>query len=83
MELQNRGFRKLFYLKRGILKMGKLIKSGKEILDDFFHNILAIPNVEEKLALQIKKMYEEGKLTNTNLSNKLTSLREEEINDKN
>jgi len=28
-------------------------------------------------------MYEEGKLTNTNLSNTLTSLREEEINDKN
>lgn len=63
--------------------MDKPVKSGKEILDDFFNNILTIPNVDEKLASQIKKMYEEGKLTNTNLSNKLTSLREEEINDKN
>lgn len=70
-------------MKRGILKMDKPVKSGKEILDDFFNNILAIPDVEEKLASQIKKMYEEGKLTNTNLSNELTSLREEEINDKN
>jgi len=63
--------------------MDKLVKSGKEILDDFFNSILAIPNVDEKLASQIKKMYEEGKLTNTNLSNKFTSLKEEEINDKN
>ena len=63
--------------------MDKPVKSGKEILDDFFNGILTIPNVEEKLASEIKKMYEEGILTNTNLSNKLTSLREEEINDKN
>jgi len=63
--------------------MDKPIKNGKEILDDFFNSILTIPNVEEKLASQIKKMYEEGKLTSTNLSNKLTSLREEEINDEN
>jgi len=63
--------------------MDKSVKNGKEILDDFFNGILTIPNVEEKLASQIKKMYEEGKLTSTNLSNKLTSLREEEINDEN
>lgn len=63
--------------------MDKPIKNGKEILDDFFNGILNIPNVDKKLASEIKKMYEEGKLTNTNLSNKLTSLREEKINDKN
>jgi len=63
--------------------MDKPVKSGKEILDDFFNSILTIPNVDEKLASQIKKLYEEGKLTNTNLSNKLNSLREEEINDRN
>lgn len=63
--------------------MDKPVKSGKEILDDFFNGILNIPNVDEKLASEIKKMYEEGQLTSTNLSNKLTSLKEEEINDKN
>lgn len=64
--------------------MDKSVKNGKEILDDFFNSILTIPNVNEKLALEIKKMYEEGKLTSINLSNKLTSLREEEeINDEN
>lgn len=63
--------------------MDKPIKSGKEILDDFFNDILNVPNVDKNLASEIKKMYEEGKLTNINLSNKLTSLRKEKINDKN
>ena len=64
--------------------MDKPVKNGKEILDDLFNSILTIPNVNEKLALEIKKMYEEDKLTSTNLSNKLTSLREEEgINNEN
>lgn len=64
--------------------MDKPVKNGKEILDDFFNRILTIPKVNEKLASEIKKMYEEGKLTSTNLSNKLTSLREEEgINNEN
>jgi len=64
--------------------MDKPVKNGKEILDDFFNSMLTIPNVNEKLASEIKKMHEEGKLTSTNLSNKLTSLREEEgINNEN
>ena len=63
--------------------MDKTIKTGEEVLDDFFNDILNIPDVDEKLASEIKKMYEEGKLTITNLSNKLTSLREEKLNDKN
>jgi len=64
--------------------MDKTIKTGKEILDSFSNNILDIPDVDKKLASEIKKMYEEGKLTSINLSNMLTSLREEEkINDEN
>jgi len=64
--------------------MDKSVKSGKEILDSFFNNILDISDVDKKLASEIKKMYEGNKLTSTNLSNKLTSLREEkEINDEN
>lgn len=63
--------------------MDKPVKSGKEILDDFFNGILNIPDVDKKLGSEIKKMYEEDHLTDTKLSNKLDSLREEEINDKN
>ncbi len=61
--------------------MDKPVKSGKEILDDFFNNILNIPNVDKKLASEIKKMYEKGKLTDTNLSNKLDFLRKEKLNE--
>jgi len=63
--------------------MDKPVKGGKEILDDFFNGILNIPDVDEKLAFEIKKLYDEGKLTKTNLSNKLDSLIEEKVNDKN
>ncbi len=63
--------------------MDKPVKGGKEILDDFFNGILNIPDVDEKLASEIKKLYDEGNLTNTNLSNKLASLIEEKVNDKN
>jgi hypothetical protein len=63
--------------------MDNPVKSGKEILDEFFNGILNIPDVDEKLASEIKKLYEEGRLTNTNLSNKLTFLQEGETNDKN
>jgi len=63
--------------------MDKIIKSGKEILDEFFNNILNIPDVDKNLASEIKKLYDEGKLTKTNISNKLDSLREGKINDKN
>jgi len=63
--------------------MDKSVKSGKEILDDFFNNLLNVPNVDKKLAAELKKMYEEGEFSSANLSNKLDSLREEEINDKN
>ena len=63
--------------------MDKPVKSGKEILDDFFNNILDVPDIDKKLASEIKKLYEEGKLTNTNLSNKLDSLRKGKLNDKN
>ena len=63
--------------------MDKQVKRGKEILDDFFNGILNIPDVNKELASEIKKLYDEGKLTKTNLSNKLASLREEKVNGKN
>lgn len=63
--------------------MDNPVKSGKEILADFFNHLSNIPNVDKKLALAIKEMYESERLSSTNLSNKLLSLREEEIDDKN
>jgi len=70
-------------LKKEVPIMNKPVKRGKEILDDFFNAVLDIPNVDKKLASGIKKLYYEGKLTKTNLSNELASLREGKIKDEN
>ena len=53
------------------------IKSGKEILDDFFHTVDEIPGVDNKITAVLKELYNEDKLTTTNLSNALLKLREE------
>ena len=63
--------------------MDKPVKSGREILDGFFNTILDTLGVDKKLASEIKRMYENNELTYTNLTNRLASLREGEINAKN
>jgi len=57
------------------------IKSGKEILDDFFHTADEIPGVDKGIAAVLKELYNEDKLSHKNLSNALFELREEANND--
>jgi len=51
-------------------------KSGQEILDDFFSQITSIEGVDKEVANVVLKLYQDSKLTNTNLSNELSNLRE-------
>jgi hypothetical protein len=60
--------------------MEKKVKSGKEILDDFFENITQIENVDKALAESLTNLYKEGKLTDTNIKNKLSELRSKNAN---
>lgn len=60
--------------------MDKKVKSGKEILDDFFTNISKIKNVDKGLAESLAKLYGQGKLTDTNLKNELSNLRDKDAN---
>ncbi len=60
--------------------MEKKVKSGKEILDDFFGNISQIENVDKALAESLTNLYKEGKLTDTNVKNKLSELRSKNAN---
>lgn len=53
------------------------VKSGKEILDDFFKDIQNIPNVDKDIAQSLTSLYEQGKLTDTNVKNELQKLREQ------
>lgn len=56
------------------------VKSGKEILDDFFAEILNIPDVDSAIAQSLADLYGQGKLTDTNVKNALQKLREQNDN---
>lgn len=51
------------------------IKTGKEILDNFFSTIHEIDNVQSEMTDLIKSLYDEDKLTDSNLKNGLSDLR--------
>lgn len=54
--------------------MESKVKSGKEILDDFFKNIENIPNVDKDIAKMLANLYDQKKLTDTNVKNELPNL---------
>jgi len=62
--------------------MENQVKSGKEILDDFFTNISKINNVDKGLSESLSKLYQQGKLSDVNLKNELSNLRDKDA-DKN
>ncbi len=55
------------------------VKTGKQILDEFFENINEIPGVDKKLSDKLKELYNSGKLTDTNIKNMLDKLIDEEV----
>lgn len=56
--------------------MADEIKSGQQVLDEFFSELIDIESIDKKIASIIIKLYKEGKLTHTNLSNELMNIRE-------
>jgi hypothetical protein len=56
------------------------VKSGKEILDDFFTNISNIENVDKNLAKSLATLYQQGKLTDANVKNELQNIRDKNAN---
>jgi hypothetical protein len=60
--------------------MDKKVKSGKEILDDFFTNISSIENVDKELAESLANLYQQGKLTDINVKNEIQKIRDKNAN---
>lgn len=60
--------------------MENKVKSGKEILDDFFKNIENIPNVDKDIAKMLTNLYSQNKLTDTNVKNELPNLPKKDVN---
>jgi len=56
--------------------MTETIKSGQEILNEFFSEISDIEGIDKEVALIIQSLYQEEKLSNTNISNALSKFRE-------
>lgn len=55
--------------------MKNKVKSGKEIVDDFFKNIKNIDGVDKDIAKMLTNLYENDKLTEINVKNELPKLR--------
>lgn len=58
------------------------IRSGQEVLEEFFTEIASIEGIDNDVANIVINLYREGKLSDTNLSNELMGIREEKISDK-
>ena len=54
-------------------------KSGREVIDEFFANILNIEGVDEKTVKKLTSLYSEEKLTDTNIENAMGQLLQEEL----
>lgn len=55
--------------------MEEKIKNGKEVIDEFFSEILNIEGVDEKTVEMLVKLYGDEKLTDTNIQNELEELK--------
>ena len=62
--------------------MDKKIKSGKEVIDEFFSEIYNIKNLDEKTVEALISLYSEGKFTDKNIQNKLDELLQDELTPK-
>ena len=61
--------------------MENTIKSGVEILDEFFENLGDLENIDPKIAELLKNLYLEGTLTESRVKNELENLRNEKNSD--
>ena len=57
--------------------MMEQIKTGKQVIDEFFNELQQLPNVDEKTALIFLTLHRDGKLTAQNIENDLRKLRDE------
>ena len=56
-------------------------KSGREVIDEFFAEILNIEGVDEKTVEKLTSLHNEDKLTDTHIQNTMEQLLQEELNE--
>jgi len=63
--------------------MSDEIKSGKQVIDEFFSELPIMDGVDKEIAEAIIELQKENKITNTNLSNELLRIRETRLKNEN
>jgi hypothetical protein len=56
------------------------IKSGKEIIDEFFDEIMNIDGVDQKTIKELRALHKEGKFTDVNIQNAMEQALQKELN---
>ena len=59
--------------------MSDKVKSGKEVVDEFFAEILDVEGVDEKTVKKLVSLHDEKKFTDTNIQNAMDELIQEEL----
>jgi len=59
--------------------MAEKVKSGKEILNDFFNGLGDTENVDKDIAEMLIQLYQTDKLTDVHVKNELQKLRERDV----
>jgi hypothetical protein len=57
------------------------IKSGKELCDEFFNHLSEREDIDTKVAILIKELYEKNQLTTDRIRKGLKALRQESQNE--
>lgn len=60
--------------------MENKVKSGKEVLDEFFSELSNLPNVDAEISNMLVDLYKAEKLSDVNIKNSLLKLREDNGN---
>ena len=55
------------------------IKSGKQVIEEFFSEIMSIDGIDKKTTAKLTSLYNEGKLTDINIQNAMTEILQEEL----
>lgn len=59
------------------------VKSGKQILDDFFNGIESLYGIDKEIAQLFASLYSQNKFTDVNIKNELQKLREKKDENQN
>jgi hypothetical protein len=59
--------------------MENSIKSGKDVLEDFFAEILNVPNTDKKTVEKLIELYGSGKFTERQIVNTMDEITQAEI----